>query len=209
MEMICFDLEGVFVPEIWISVAQATGIDELRLTTRDVPNYDELMAHRLQILAAHDLRIGDIQRVIATLAPLPGAKAFLDWARTNFAVAIISDTFYDFAAPLMAQLGQPLLLAHSLEFSPQGHITGYKLRLPDQKRQAAIAFRALNFPVFAVGDSYNDVNMLLEADHGFLFNPPAKVIEDYPQLPISTSYQDLAEKLIGVSSRPLTAYDHD
>ncbi|MDR2931241.1 MAG: bifunctional phosphoserine phosphatase/homoserine phosphotransferase ThrH [Propionibacteriaceae bacterium] len=203
MEILCCDLEGVFVPEIWINVAEATGIDDLRLTTRDVPDYDELMAYRLRILDEHGLGIAEISQVISTLRPLDGAVEFLRWAQDHFQVVILSDTFYDFAAPLMAQLGQPMLLCHNLVINDAGRITGYRLRLDDQKRRGVEAFRSLNFSVFAVGDSYNDTAMLVAADQGFLFNPPAKVAEQFPQLPTVTSYDDLREHLTAASSRVL------
>ena len=203
MEVVCFDLEGVFVPEIWINVARATGIKDLELTTRDVADYDQLMTHRLRVLDQHQLGIADIQAVIAGLEPLPGAREFLAWARTQFQVVILSDTFYDFAAPLMAQLDYPVLFCHNLEISPEGRIADYHLRLPNQKKQAVAAFRALNFAVFAVGDSYNDTAMLLEADHGFLINPPPKVVAEFPQLPVVTDYGHLKSALIGVSSRDI------
>jgi len=201
MEVVCFDLEGVFVPEIWISVAQATGIDDLRLTTRDVPDYDELMRHRLRILDQHGIGIAEIRDVIAGLRPLPGAAEFLDWMRPRFQTVILSDTFYDFAAPLMAQLGYPVLFCHNLVIDEKGRIADYRLRLPAQKRAAVEAFRGLNFTVFAVGDSYNDVAMLLAADRGFLFNPPAKVTWEFPTLPVVNSYEALKSELTGVSSR--------
>ena len=203
MEVVCFDLEGVFVPEIWISVARATGIKELELTTRDVADYDELMAHRLRVLDRHQLGIADIQGVIAGIKPLPGAGEFLAWARSQFQVVILSDTFYDFAAPLMAQLDYPALFCHNLEIGSDGRIADYHLRLANQKQQAVAAFRKLNFAVFAVGDSYNDTAMLLEADQGFLFNPPPKVVAEFPQLPVVTDYDQLKSALIGVSSRPI------
>ncbi len=203
MEILCCDLEGVFVPEIWINVAEATGIEQLRLTTRDVADYDELMTHRLRILDQHGLGIRDIQEVIAGLTPLPGAGDFLDWARQRFQVVILSDTFYDFAAPLMAQLGQPVLFAHNLEIDDQGRIRGYVLRLPQQKLAAVKAFQSLNFPVCAVGDSYNDTDMLIGADHGFLFNPSPAVAEAFPGLPVVADYQQLKDRLIGVSSRKI------
>jgi len=202
MEMVCFDLEGVFVPEVWINVARATGITELELTTRDIADYDELMAHRLRVLDQHNLGIAEIQDVIAGIKPLPGAVEFLAWARTQFQTVILSDTFYDFAAPLMAQLDYPVLFCHNLEIS-EGRIVDYHLRLPNQKRQAVAAFRNLNFAVFAVGDSYNDTAMLLEADHGFLFNPPPKVVAEFPQLPVVNDYDQLKSALIGVSSRDI------
>jgi len=203
MEVICFDLEGVLVPEIWINVAEHTGIEDLRLTTRDVPDYDQLMNHRLKILDEHGLGIADIQRVIAGLRPLDGAKEFLDWVRTQFQVAILSDTFYDFAQPLMAQLGYPLIFCHNLDIDDNGRIIGYNIRMSDQKTAAVRAFQKLNFTVFAAGDSYNDTGMLLAADQGFLFNPPSKVIEEFPQLPVVTSYDQLRSELVRISSRKI------
>ncbi|MCL2736928.1 MAG: bifunctional phosphoserine phosphatase/homoserine phosphotransferase ThrH [Propionibacteriaceae bacterium] len=203
MEVMCFDLEGVFVPEIWINVADHTGIDDLRLTTRDVPDYDQLMRHRLSILDREGLTIDDIQSVIATLSPMPGARDFLDWARSQFQVVILSDTFYEFAAPLMDHLGHPALFAHNLTIDENRRIVGYALRMPDQKRAAVEAFRSLNFSVFACGDSYNDTAMLLAADRGFLFRPPATVIEEFPQLPVTSTYDDLRSSLIAASSRDI------
>ncbi len=203
MEIMCFDLEGVFIPEIWINVAERTGIEELRLTTRDVPDYDELMNYRLGIMDKHGLGITQIQQVIAHLSPLPGAAEFLAWAKQRFQVVILSDTFYEFAAPLMAQLSHPMLLCHNLVIDTDGRVTGYKLRMPDQKRVAVKAFQSLNFTVFAAGDSYNDTAMLLAADRGWLFNPPAKVIEDFPQLPVVPDYAQLRDELVRASSRTI------
>jgi len=203
MEIACFDLEGVFVPEIWISVAQATGIDELRLTTRDIADYDELMTHRLAILERERIGLADIQAVIAGMRPLPGAADFLDWARANFQVVILSDTFYQFAAPLMSQLGQPVLFCHNLVTDDRGMISGYALRMPNSKKQAVAALKALNFAVLASGDSFNDTAMLLEADYGILFDPPQQVIDQFPDLPVATTYADLRAALCAASSRPL------
>jgi len=203
MEIMCFDMEGVFVPEIWINVAERTGIEALRLTTRDVPDYDQLMQYRLGILDEHGLGIADIQKVIAGMHPLPGAKEFLDWARTAFQVVILSDTFYDFAQPLMAQLDYPMLFCHNLVIDDSGRVAGYAIRMPNQKAEAVQAFRNLNFTVFAAGDSYNDTGMLLAADKGYLFNPPPKVIEEFPQLPVVTSYDQLKSELVRVSSRKI------
>ncbi len=190
MMLACLDLEGVLVPEIWINVARVTGIEELRLTTRDVPDYDELMRYRLRILAEHDLRLSDIQRVIAGLGPLPGAAAMLDWLRERFQVVILSDTFYEFGMPLMAQLGHPTLLCHRLVVRDD-RIVDYLLRLPDQKRQAVEHFQQLNFRVVATGDSYNDTTMLAAADAGILFSPPQNVIDEFPQFPVATDYDQL------------------
>jgi len=201
MEVACFDLEGVFVPEVWISVAEQTGIEALRLTTRDIADYDELMRHRLAILGEYGLTLPDIQNVIAGLRPLPGAVDFLAWVRTWYPVIIVSDTFYQFAGPLMRQLGNPALFANSLTTDDSGVITGYTLRLPDQKRAAVKALHALNFTVVAVGDSYNDTAMLLEADHGILFNPPARVAQEFPSLPVVNGYAELREAFVRATPR--------
>ena len=191
MVFACLDLEGVLVPEIWINVAERTGIDALRITTRDEPDYDVLMKRRLQILAEHDLKLPDIQAVIATLSPLPGAAEFLDALREDFQVLILSDTFYEFADPLMRQLGRPTLLCHRLGVAEDGRIVDYHLRLPDQKRRCVMSLHDLNFKVIAAGDSYNDTNMLNEADAGILFRPPDNVIREFPQFPVTRSYEEL------------------
>jgi phosphoserine / homoserine phosphotransferase len=192
LKIVCLDLEGVLVPEIWINMAAKTGIDALKATTRDIPDYDALMVQRLRILEENDLRLSDIQNVIAKMAPMDGAKDFLDDLRQHFQVVILSDTFYEFAAPLMAQLGLPTLFCHRLEVSEDKKITGYKLRMEDHKRQAVLAFRELNFTVLAAGDSYNDTTMLGEADQGFLFRAPANVIAEFPQFPSVETYEDLS-----------------
>jgi phosphoserine/homoserine phosphotransferase len=191
VEIACLDLEGVLVPEIWINVAERTGIAELRRTTRDEPDYDVLMKQRLAILARHDLGLPDIQRVIAGMQPLPGAAEFLDWLRERVPVVILSDTFAEFAAPLMRQLGHPTLLCHSLEVDARGRIVDYRIRLADQKRLAVQAFRKLNLRVIAAGDSYNDTAMLAEADAGILFRPPDNVIAEFPQFPVTRDYDEL------------------
>jgi len=201
MEIVCFDLEGVLVPEIWINVAQRTGIAELRLTTRDVADYDALMTHRLQVLDEHGLKLKDIQDVIATLAPLPGAADFFAWVRRHYQVIVLSDTFYDFASPLMTQLGDPVLFCHDLAVDADGRIAGYRLRLPNQKYAAVKALQGLAFPVFAVGDSYNDTAMLLQADAGFLFDPPDAVAAEFPQLPVTRTYDELRSSLEEASAR--------
>jgi len=187
----CLDLEGVFVPEIWISVAERTQIPELRVTTRDEPDYDKLMRRRLAILDAHRLGLPDIQRVIATMRPLDGAPEFLGWLRERFQVVILSDTFEEFAAPLMAQLGYPALFCNSLAVEPNGAIRDYRIRIRDGKRKAVMAFKLLNFDVIAAGDSYNDTSMLAEADHGILFRPPANVVRDFPQFPVTQTYEEM------------------
>ncbi len=191
MEIACLDLEGVLVPEIWINVAQKTGIDDLLATTRDIPDYDVLMTQRLRILDEHGLRLGDVQEVIGSLAPLEGAGEFLEWLKSEFQVVILSDTFYEFARPLMRQLGYPTLFCHRLGIGPDGRIEAYHLRLPDQKREAVRRFHELKFRVIAAGDSYNDTTMLNEADRGILFCPPQNVIEEFPQFPVTTDYAQL------------------
>ena len=184
----CLDLEGVLVPEIWINVAERTGIEALRATTRDIPDYDVLMKQRLGILDEHGLGIADIQDVIGGMGPMPGAREFLDWLRERLEVVILSDTFYDFAEPLMRQLGWPTLFCHTLEIAGDGRIANYHLRLPDPKRQAVLAFRGLAFQTIATGDSYNDTTMLAEADAGILFCPPDNVVEEFPQFPVARDY---------------------
>ncbi len=191
MIVACLDLEGVLVPEIWINVAERTGIDALRLTTRDEPDYDVLMKRRLQILSENGLRIGDIQAVIAGLTPLDGAPDFVEWLRERFQVVILSDTFYEFAGPLMRQLGNPTLFCHSLGIDAEGRVVDYHLRLPDQKRRSVRALHELNFRVVAAGDSYNDTSMLGEADAGILFRPPDNVIAEFPQFPVTRTYDEL------------------
>lgn len=192
MHLACLDLEGVLVPEIWINVALRTGIEELRLTTRDLPDYDELMRHRLAILDANGIGLPMIQKVIRGMGPLPGAADFLDWLRRRAQVVILSDTFYEFAMPLMAQLGYPALLCHRLDLADD-RIVGYRLRQPDSKRAAVKAFHELNFRVVAAGDSYNDTGMLSEAEAGILINPPDNVVSDFPQFPVARSYDELRE----------------
>ncbi len=193
----CLDLEGVLVPEIWINVAERTGIDALRATTRDIPDYSELMRQRLAVCDRHGLKIGDIQEVIDGLGPLDGAAEFLDWLRERFQVVILSDTFYEFALPLMRQLGFPTLFCHRLEIAGDGRIAGFKLRMADQKRAAVKALKGLNFKVVAAGDSYNDTSMLAEADAGVLFCPPQNVVDEFPQFPVTRDYAALGEALEG------------
>ncbi len=193
MILACLDLEGVLVPEIWINFAEKTGIEELRLTTRDIPDYDVLMKKRLKILADHKLKLKDIEEVIGTLEPLEGAKEFLERLRSSFQVVILSDTFYEFGMPLMKQLGFPTLFCHSLGIGPDGSVTDYRLRLQDQKKKAIDAFRALNFKTIAAGDSYNDTSMLSAADHGILFCPPDNVKKEFPQFPVAMDHPKLWE----------------
>ena len=184
MWVVCADLEGVFVPEIWVNVAIKTGIEQLKLTTRDMKDYDELMRYRLRILDEYKLTINDIQQVIATLKPLDGALEFVRWLRQATRFVIVSDTFIEFAQPLMNQLENPLLFCHSLQIDAGGRITGYRLRQPDAKRKTIEAFRSLNYQTLAFGDSYNDITMLQAADTGVLFCPPPAVIADYPNFPV-------------------------
>ncbi len=191
MIVACLDLEGVLVPEIWINVAEKTGIKELRRTTRDEPDYDKLMKGRLAILDQHKLTLQDIQDVIATLKPLKGAGDFLDWLRSEFQVIILSDTFAEFAKPLMKQLGWPTLFCHSLETDNSKRIVNYRLRIPDQKKKSVEALRSVNLKTIAAGDSYNDVSMLQAAHAGILFCPPDNVIQDYPQFPVARTYNEL------------------
>jgi phosphoserine / homoserine phosphotransferase len=187
----CLDLEGVLIPEIWINVAERTGIAELRRTTRDEPDYDVLMQGRIRILAEHGLGIRDIQQVIAGMEPLPGANECLAWLRERFQVLILSDTFYQFAKPLIRQLGDPTLFCHDLEIDAAGRVTGYRLRQDDSKRRAVQALRSLQFTTIATGDSYNDTAMLAEADAGILYRPPENVVREFPQFPVARSYDEL------------------
>lgn len=203
MEIACLDLEGVLVPEIWIGFAEKTGIDELRATTRDIPDYDELMQQRLAILEQHSLGLPDIQAVIATMEPLPGARDFILWLKERFQLIILSDTFYEFSQPLMRQLDFPTLFCHRLITDEKGKIVDYKLRQKDPKRQSVKALHGLNFRVIASGDSYNDTTMLEEADAGILFRAPAKVIEEFPQYPAVESYEDLRREFCAASERDL------
>ena len=189
--IVTLDLEGVLVPEIWIAFAEKTGIEQLKLTTRDIPDYDELMTGRLAILNEHGLKLADIQEVIGTLAPLEGAKAFLDELRSITQVVILSDTFLEFAKPLMEQLAWPTIFCHDLEIDAEGSVAKYRLRQPDQKRKAVAAFRSLNYRVIAAGDSYNDTTMLGEADTGFLFRSPDNVKAEFPQFRSAEEYDEL------------------
>ena len=195
MRIVCLDLEGVLVPEIWIEFAERTGIPELRRTTRDEPNYDTLMKYRLNILAEKKLGLPDIQDVIASMGPMEGARAFLDDLRDTYQVVILSDTFYEFAKPLMKQLGLPTLFCHSLEADAEGILVNYHLRMPDQKREAVKRFKELNFKVVAAGDSYNDTAMLGEAHGGILFHPPENVVREFPQYPVVRDYDALRAEI--------------
>ena len=201
MKIVCLDLEGVLVPEIWIAFSERTGIPELRRTTRDEPNYDTLMKYRLAILSEHGLGLPDIQRVICEMGPMPGARAFLDTLREDYEVIILSDTFYEFAHPLMRQLAWPTLFCHSLETDANGVLVNYHLRMPEQKREAVKRFREMNFTVVAAGDSYNDTAMLGEADAGILYHPPENVIREFPQYPVTLNYDQLRAEIDKAFSR--------
>lgn len=203
MNVLCLDLEGVLIPEVWLAVAEETGIEALTKTTRDIPVYDELMQMRLGVLAENDLPLSLIENVIDRLEPLPGAQAFLDWARPRFQVAIISDTFYQFAMPFMAKLGWPTLLCHRLVVEDD-RITGYRIRQPDPKRCSVRAFRSLEYGILAAGDSYNDVSMLEEADAGFFFMAPDNVRADYPQYAAAEDYAGL-QTLLEAADQKLKA----
>ncbi len=204
MEIACLDLEGVLLPEIWVEFAEKVGVEELKATTRDVPNYDQLMRMRLGLLDQHGYGVNEIREVIATLSPLPGAPEFLNWLRERFQVVILSDTFYQFVAPLMAQLGHPTLLCHNLEIDERGRVVNYHLRQKDPKRQAVIALKSLYYRVIAAGDSYNDTSMLEEAHAGIFFRAPKRVTEEFPQYPAVETYEDFRKAFIKASNRKLT-----
>lgn len=204
MEIACLDLEGVLIPEIWIAFAEKTGIEALKRTTRDEPDYDVLMRYRLNILEENGLGLNEIQEVIATLSPLDGAKDFVDWLRERFQVVILSDTFYEFAQPLMRQLGFPTLLCHKLEVDKTGKVTDYKLRQANPKRQAVVGFKSMYYRTIAAGDSYNDTTMLAEADAGILFHAPQNVIDEFPQFPAVHDFEALKKEFIKASNRDLT-----
>ncbi|WP_300463522.1 bifunctional phosphoserine phosphatase/homoserine phosphotransferase ThrH [Desulfobacula sp.] len=191
MKILVADLEGVFLPEIWINVAKKTGIEELKLTTRDISDYDVLMTKRLSLLKENNLKIQDIRDVIATLDPLDGALETLNWIREQSQIIILSDTFEEFAKPLMAKLNFPTLLCHNLTIDKQGNITDYNIRIDHQKKEAVKALKGLNYHVIAFGDSYNDIGMITEADQGFFFRPPDSVITDFPEIPVTRTYSEL------------------
>jgi phosphoserine/homoserine phosphotransferase len=201
MQIVCLDLEGVLVPEIWIAFSQRTGIKEFSRTTRDEPDYDKLMRFRLQLLRQHGLKLADIQAVIAGMAPLAGAKAFLDDLRSRYQVVILSDTFYEFADPLMQQLGRPTLFCHQLVVDGEGYVAEYRLRQPDQKRAAVNALKSLNFRVIAAGDSYNDTGMLQAADAGFFIHPPAGIAAQFPQFAVHHDYAALTTSIDAAAAR--------
>ncbi|HMS82949.1 MAG TPA: bifunctional phosphoserine phosphatase/homoserine phosphotransferase ThrH [Nitrospira sp.] len=196
--VVCLDLEGVLVPEIWINVARKTGIDELKITTREMPDYDQLMKQRLGILDRRGVKIAQIQDVIAEMGPLEGATAFLDWLRERSQVIILSDTFYQFAQPLMRLLGYPTLFCNQLDIDPGGRIVNYHMRMQNPKKRAVASLKALNFFTMAAGDSYNDLGMLGEADKGFFFRPPDHLPKEFPAFPVSQTYGELQEWFLKV-----------
>lgn len=204
MEIACLDLEGVLIPEIWINFAEKTGIEELKATTRDIPDYDVLMKQRLDLLNQHKLGLKEIQEVIDTLSPMDGALEFVDWLRERFQVVILSDTFYEFAQPLMRQLRWPTLFCHKLEVADDGKIVDYKLRQKDPKRTSIKAFHSLNYRCIAAGDSYNDTTMLSEAEAGILFKAPQNVIEEFSQYPAVHTYEELKQEFLKASNRNLS-----
>ena len=191
MRLVCLDLEGILTPEIWIGLAERTGIDAFRATTRDIPDYDDLMRQRLALMDRHGLGLADIHAVVRGLAPLPGAVQFVQWIRARYPLIVLSDTYSEFVEPFMDALGRPTLFCHNLVVEDSGRIADYVLRHPDHKRATAAAFRALNFEVAAVGDSYNDTGMLDEADYGILFRAPDNVLAEFPQYPAVREYEEL------------------
>ena len=199
VELVCLDLEGVLIPEVWIAFAEKTGISELKATTRDIPDYDVLMRQRLRILKQHGFGLKEIQAVISELEPMEGAREFLDWLRPRFQVIILSDTFYEFGMPLMAKLGHPTLFCHRLEVAADGSISNYLLRQKDPKRQSVRAFQLLNYRVIAAGDSYNDTTMLKQAEAGILFKAPQNVINEFPQFPAVHEYEELKQQILKAS----------
>ncbi len=204
MKVVCLDMEGVIAPEIWIELAERSGIEALRRTTRDEPDYDKLMRYRIDILERNGLGIEALRPIIDGIEPLPGATEFLAALRAKYQLVILSDTFYEFVGPLMAKMGYPTLFCHRLTVDGAGRLTGYRLRMPDHKRAAVKAFRALNFTVCAAGDSYNDTKMLGAAHAGFLFRPPQNVIDEFPQFPVFTEYDDLLARIAEVEAEPIS-----
>jgi phosphoserine/homoserine phosphotransferase len=201
MHIVCLDLEGVLVPEIWIAFSERSGVREFRRTTRDEPDYDKLMRFRLALLREHGLKLADIQAVIGGMAPLDGAREFLDELRARYQVVILSDTFYEFADPLMRQLGRPTLMCHRLEVDAEGFVSGYRLRQSDPKRHAVEALKSLNFRVIAAGDSFNDTGMLGAADAGFFIHAPPAIAAQFPQFPVHHGYADLAASMHAAAAR--------
>ena len=196
MNLICFDMEGVFTPEIWVNVAAKTGLEALKITTRDEPDYDKLMRYRIGILHQNGITLKYIQDIISSLGLLPGAREFMDWAREKSHVVVVTDSFVEFAMPFIEKLGKPLVLCHNLVTDNRGMITDYTLRQPDPKRRSVEAFQSLTYRITAVGDSYNDISMLLQAEQGILYRPPTNVKEEYPQLPVTTNYEELKSEIL-------------
>lgn len=205
MQVVCLDLEGVLIPEIWIAFAERTGIADFRRTTRDEPDYDKLMRWRLGLLRQHGLKLADIQAVIGGMAPMEGARDFLDDLRGRYQVIILSDTFYEFADPMMRQLSRPTLFCHKLVVDADGFVADYKLRQPNQKFHAVNALKGLNYQVIAAGDSYNDTGMLGAADAGFFIHPPESIVAQFPQYPVNRSYAELKASIDGAAARLLSA----
>ncbi len=201
MDIVCSDLEGIFTPEIWINVAEITGIEELRLTTRDIADYDVLMKRRLAILGKHNLKLADIQAVIARMVPLEGALEFLNWLRSQVQLIIVSDTYIEFAGPLMGKLDRPTLFCNTLSVADDGSISDYILRQPDGKQKVAQALKTLNYRVIAIGDSYNDITMLQTADHAILYRPPDNVKAEFAEFPTAYNYRDLKAQLLKALNR--------
>jgi phosphoserine/homoserine phosphotransferase len=201
MDIVCSDLEGIFTPEIWINFAEITGIEELRLTTRDISDYNVLMRRRLSILDENNLKLSDIQAVIAKMEPLEGALELLDWLRSMMQVIIVSDTYVEFAGPLMEKLGRPTLFCNTLNIAADGSIGGYNLRQPDGKKKVALALKTLNYKVIAIGDSYNDITMLKAADHAILYRPPQNVKKEYAEFPAVSNYTELKQRLLELIER--------
>ena len=195
VDIVCLDLEGVLTPEIWVEFAERTGIPALRATTRDIPDYDELMRQRLRLLDENRLGLADVQQVVGAMRPLDGAEDFLGKLRERYQVVVLSDTFYQFAGPLMRQLGSPTLFCHHLDTDATGRLTGYRIRLKDHKRRAVKSFKALKFRVAAAGDSYNDTGMLQEADAGFFYRAPANVVAEFPDIPAVETYDGLLDAI--------------
>ena len=203
MQVVCLDLEGVLIPEIWIAFAERTGINEFRRTTREEPDYDKLMGYRLGLLRQHGLKLADIQAVIGGMVPMDGAKDFLDDLRARYQVIILSDTFYEFADPMMIQLGRPTLFCHQLVIDADGFVADYKLRQPNPKFHAVNALKGLNYQVIAAGDSFNDTGMLGAADAGFFIHPPESIVAQFPQYPVNHSYAELKANIDGAAQRLL------
>ena len=203
MQVVCLDLEGVLIPEIWIEFSRLSGIAEFMRTTRDEPDYDKLMRYRIDLLDKHRVKLTAIQKVIAGMTPMAGAKEFLDALRSRYQVIILSDTFYEFADPMMRQLGRPTLFCHKLVVDESGFVRDYILRQPDQKRHAVNALKSLNYQVIAAGDSYNDIGMLGAADAGFFIHPPQAVVAAFPQYPVNRSYAELNASIDGAAARLL------